>query len=190
MQIIKLYEMLDEEILAGKPLGRVALARLIENVEPVRTQEPIFLDFSGIALATSSFFREAILGFRDYCVGQEINLVPVLANPNRSSIDEFLVVLETKGDAVVVCELENDVPRNARVIGVLEEKQAITLEAVLQAKETDAVTLEKRFREKEGIRTTSWNNRLVSLAAKGLLLERKEGRTKIYRPVLELTYGY
>jgi hypothetical protein len=38
----------------------------------------------------------------------------------------------------------------------------------------------------EAVGATAWNNRLTSLAAKSLVVEILQGRTKKYRPVLEV----
>jgi hypothetical protein len=190
MKCIDVKEIAQTDIIAGKLKGKMVLAQLIQETDHQSSTEPLYLDFQSIELATSSFFREAILGFRDYCITQNLNLVPIVANANQQTLDEFLVVLENKGDAIVVCDLYNGQVSNPRIIGVLEEKQAITLEAVIQAKEIDAVSLEERFRAVERIGATSWNNRLASLAAKGILIERKKGRLKLYRPILEVKYGY
>jgi hypothetical protein len=37
--------------------------------------------------------------------------------------------------------------------------------------------------ESEGVKQTAWNNRLVALAAMGLVVELSEGRAKRYRPL-------
>jgi len=191
MKQLDMFELSENEpVLAGIFRGRQLLSRLIGESEPASSPEPLFLDFQKVELVTGSFFREAILGFRDFCLNQRTNLVPIVANVDRTTLEEFLLVLESKGDAIVVCDIVNGQVQNARVVGVLEEKQIITLEAVLQAKETDAVSLKEKFRDVDAIKTTSWNNRLVSLAAKGILVERKKGRLKLYRPILEVSYGY
>jgi hypothetical protein len=55
-------------------------------------------------------------------------------------------------------------------------------------RELGAVTapeLAARFPE-ENIGPTAWNNRLSGLAAKGLLVERKLGKTKSFSPLLEI----
>jgi len=177
-------------ILAGGPYGRIFLSRLIQTAEKNKNPEPLFLNFKGIDVATGSFLRASILGFRDYCRSAELNLVPVVANPNEEMIEEFSLILELKNDALVTCRLdENDHPYDARVIGELEDKQKVTLETVLIEREVNAVDLEKKYWDEEKIKATGWNNRLSSLVAKGILLEIKKGRQKFYRPILEVKYG-
>ena len=42
-----------------------------------------------------------------------------------------------------------------------------------------------KLRPDEGIGTTAWNNRLATLTAKGILMEFKSGKTKMFAPVME-----
>jgi hypothetical protein len=76
---------------------------------------------------------------------------------------------------------------------VLEDAQRRTLAAVLKAGATDASTLAglpRQDGDPDKIGPTGWNNRLASLAAKGILRETRRGRTKTYRLTVEgLTLG-
>lgn len=185
------------DVLSGEPKGRLFFARLVSSVEIATEPMPLFLNFENVDLVTSSFFRASILPFRDYAVGQ-LNLYPVLANVSDDTVDEIRVVVEPLRDAVILCKLS---PRRditeARLVGTLDDKQRLTLEAVLKEKEADAGLLKKRTDTARGQRTqqtekisiNGWNNRLATLVAKGLLIETKRGRGKLYRPVLEFSYG-
>jgi hypothetical protein len=48
-----------------------------------------------------------------------------------------------------------------------------------------APELALRFSD-QSIGPTAWNNRLSGLAAKGVLVERKVGKTKSFSPLLEI----
>jgi hypothetical protein len=177
----------EGKTLSGAILGKLFYAKLLPIIERQNHPQPLFLNFAGLDLVTSSFFREGILAFRDYCVNNRFNLYPIIANITQVSLDELDIALEVRGgDAIIVCRLESGEVIDARVVGPLEEKQQLTLEAVLQVKEADAATLLEKHKESEGIGITGWNNRLAALAAKGLLIEFKKGRGKLYRPVVEL----
>lgn len=177
-------------ILAGGPYGRIFLSRLIQNVDKNKNTEPLFLDFKNIDIATGSFLRAAILGFKDYCRNADLNLVPIAANVDDTMIEEFSLILEIKNDAMVICRLDkNSSPFDAKIIGTLEDKQKVTLDTVLKEREVNAVDLERDYWKEEKIKATGWNNRLSALVAKGILLEVKRGRQKFYRPILEVTYG-
>jgi hypothetical protein len=176
------------EVLSGLPRGQALLGKLIAAARPQEEPTPLFLDFKGVNVATSSFLRSGILGFRDHCIRMGLNLYPILANLNDEIIDDLKVVLEQRGDAFVVCSLsDNGRVSSVRVVGSLDEKQRLTLEAVIKEGETDAASLKEQHEETESIGTTGWNNRLTSLAEKGLVVEVKRGRGKLYRPVLEFT---
>jgi hypothetical protein len=176
------------EVLSGQPRGQLLFSKLINVVRPQDEPAPIFLDFKGVNVATSSFLRSGILAFRDHCVRMGLNLFPVLANINDDIVDDLKVMLEQRGDAFVVCDIGDDGRvLSVRIVGALDEKQRVTLEAVIQEGETDAATLKEKHEETEKIGTTGWNNRLSSLAEKGLVVEVRRGRGKLYRPVLEFT---
>src|ERR1700683_1982526 len=82
-------------VLAGAPRGRRVLAQLLECVdrEP-ETPEPVFLDFTDIDVATASFLREAVLGFKDSVRQRKQNLYPVVANLNDNLVDELKLLLD------------------------------------------------------------------------------------------------
>jgi len=173
-------------VLAGAIPGKAMLARLIAVVEPAFEPEPVLLNFDGVEAATGSFLREAVLGFRDYCTKTQPNLYPVVANANEVILDELAFVLKFNSDAFLVCSTDkHGNVKSSRVLGHLNEKQQLTFDAVIAVREADAAMLETKYRQTEKIQITGWNNRLSSLVAKGVLMELKKGRSKVYRPVLE-----
>jgi hypothetical protein len=173
-------------VLAGATQGKAMLAKLITAVNRAETPEPVLLNLARIDAATGSFLRESILGFRDYCTKTQPYLYPVVANANEVILDELEFLLNLNGDAFLTCELNKQGRvTSSRIVGRLNEKQQLTFDAVLEAREADAATLESKYRESEQIQTTGWNNRLSSLVARGVLMEIKKGRGKVYRPVLE-----
>ena len=174
-----------QDALAGSMEGAATLSRLIAKVASAVDTDVVLLDFRNVDVSTASFLREAVLGFRDYCRRSRPNLYPVVANAKRADIEELEVLLGS--DALVVCDLDAaGRPVNARVVGRLEEKQRDTLAAVLQARQVDASTLAGQAdRNSRKMSPTAWNNRLAALAAKGILIESRRGRGKVYRPVVE-----
>lgn len=187
MEVINIGQLAGVTVLSGAPRGQQFLGKLISSVSRSVHPQPLFLDFAGVDLMTSSFFRAGILPFRSYCV-EKLNLYPVIANVTEDTLDEIDLVLGPIRDAIILCRLDAKTRvTNARIFGILDEKQRITLEAVLREKEADAGILKHRFRKSEEIGITGWNNRLAALVAKGLLIETQKGRGKVYRPVLELS---
>ena len=176
------------EVLSGQPRGQLFFGKLVSAIKPQDEYTPLFLNFKGVKVATGSFLRAAILAFRDHCVRMRLNLYPVLANINDEITDELKLMLEKSGDAFIVCDLDDEERvSSVRVIGSLDETQRLTLEAVVREGETDAASLREKHQKTESIGTTGWNNRLTSLAEKGLVVEVKRGRGKLYRPVLEFS---
>lgn len=186
-QTLSFYELGSRrKVLAGAIPGKSMLAKLITAVEPTNEPKPVLLRFDRVDAATGSFLREAVLGFRDYCTKTQPNLYPVVANANDVIVDELEFLLKLNGDALLVCNLDrHGEVSSSRIIGHLNEKQQLTFNAVMAAREADAATLESKYRQTEQIQITGWNNRLSSLVAKGVLMEIKKGRSKVYRPVLE-----
>lgn len=189
--MIDMRQLMDgADILAGSTKGANALAKLISHVAKVTEIEVVLLDFRSVDVATSSFVRAAVLGFRDYCRASRPNLYPVVCNANETVREELEGLLQLRGDALVLSEANRKGSVTAAtIIGKLEEKQRVTLQAVLEAKRVDAVTL-SRAQSKDKLSPTAWNNRLTSLLAKGILKECQVGRVKVYEPVVEaLCYG-
>ena len=183
--ILSVYELSGKKSVLTGLQGKKLYLKFLENISPQSEPKPLFLDFSEV-IATGSFFREAVLQLRDYCIARRFNLYPVVANANEDTLDELSKLFIFSPDAMFVCNLDKKGKViSPRLVGTLEEKQKITFEAVLREKEADAPTLAKKHQEIEGIGTTGWNNRLASLANKGLIAETRKGRSKIYTPILE-----
>jgi len=171
--------------LAGTAMGRQMLAKLIAETKPVTAPTLAYLDFSGVDIATGSFLREAVLGFRDFSRNAIGTLYPVLANANAVIEDELSVYLKGRNDAIWACALSEDgAVLNPHILGELDAAQMSTLQLIAEHKPISAPELAK-LRPNEGIGTTAWNNRLATLAAKGILMELKQGKTKMFAPVME-----
>ncbi|MCR9193747.1 MAG: STAS-like domain-containing protein [Hyphomonas sp.] len=183
---IDLQDLCGSAVLAGALSGRTALNRLLTHTaqEPVGP-EPVFLDFSGIEVATASFLRESVLAFRDIIRGRRSAFYPVVANAGEVVRDELMELLRPRGDVLMTCTLTDDgAVRNAVPLGELDPKQGLTFDLVRQLGETDAGALMRGYGESEGLKhTTAWNNRLAALAARGLIIEQSHGRAKRYRPI-------
>lgn len=185
---IRLQTMLETDVLAGAVNGRATLHRLLAATETEpQAPEPVFLDFSGISVATASFLRESVLAFREIIRGRRSRYYPVMANMNESVREELLVLLTPRGDVVMSCRLcQEETVHDAAPVGELDPKQQLTFDLVHERGETDAGSLMREYGEREGLKhTTAWNNRLSSLASLGLVVELTRGRAKRYRPLFD-----
>ena len=177
----------DRESLAGAITGRQAFAKLLQLVErEPAAPEVLYLDFTGVQLASASFLREAILHFRDAVRRRGSKFYPVVANANDLVIEELEVLLANRRDVLMHCSVDrNGDAGSQRLLGDLDPKQRTTLEEVLQRQETDAGELMNAFGESEGVRQTAFNNRLTALAEMGLVIEVSHGRLKRYRALFQ-----
>jgi hypothetical protein len=182
---LKLRALAEIPVLSGAQSGRSMLGKLLEAVatEPVEP-EPLFLDFAGVYVATSSYLRESVIALRDIIRGRHSRLYPVIANANETVSEELLEVLKSRGSAIMACKLGAEgAVTEAAPLGELDPKQGITFRLVSEGGTTDAAQLMRQHGAAEGIRQTAWNNRLAALATLGLVVELSEGRAKRYRPL-------
>jgi hypothetical protein len=174
-----------QTVLSGAIPGRKLLSTLIAATRSSETPTPAFLDFDRVEVATASFLREAVIGFRDYARQTLPNIYPVVANLLPAVAEELEFFVRARGDALWSCELDaHDRVLGARLIGDLDPAQRSTFEAVIELGAITAPELAARFGS-QGIGPTAWNNRLSALATKGLLVERKQGKSKSFSPLLE-----
>lgn len=175
-----------QTVLSGAIPGRKLLSTLIAATRISDAPAPVFLDFDRIEVATASFLREAMIGFRDYARQSLPNVYPVAANLLPAVAEELDFFVRARGDVLWSCELDaHDHVISARLIGELDPAQRSTFEAVIELGAITAPELAVRFAS-QGIGPTAWNNRLSALASKGLLVERKQGKSKSFSPLLEI----
>jgi hypothetical protein len=175
----------NKGILTGAESGRRLFAKLVAATRASAEPEPAFLDFAGITVATSSFLRESVLAFRDYARSTLLTVYPVIANANEPVAEELAFYLRHRADAIWACDLDpKGAPMNARLLGELDEVQHATLDRVIRLGLTSAPALAAKGAGASDVGPTAWNNRLSNLASRGLLIERRGGKTKTFAPVL------
>jgi hypothetical protein len=173
-----------QTILSGVQSGRKLFAQLVARAAPPSQEEIAFLDCTGVIVATGSFLRESILAFRDYARSTLPHLYPVVANPAEAVIEELDFLLKHRKDALWICERDpQGQVDKARIIGELDAAHRATFELVAALRTASAPDLANRG--DNAIGPTAWNNRLAYLASRGLLIERRAGKSKTFTPVLE-----
>jgi hypothetical protein len=183
-QVLKMMD--GRSVLSGAMAGRKLLTALISATPPSDAPIAAFLDFKGVAVATTSFLRDAVIGFRDYVRLSLANIYPVAANLEPAVLEELEFFLRARNDVFWICDLDKTERVNhARLLGDLDPTQRATFDAVRELGAVTAPELATRF-PNQNIGPTAWNNRLSGLAAKGLLVERKLGKTKSFSPLLEI----
>jgi hypothetical protein len=185
-QVFSVYKLGGKDVLAGAQNGRSVLAKLISTTSPTGGPAVAFLDFQKVAVATSSFLRESVLGFRDYARTALPTLYPVVANASDVVSEELELFMKKTGDAIWCCDLDRTqrVSR-PRVLGVLDPAEKQTFELVSHLGGASAPELGAK-RSDLKLTANAWNNRLASLASKGLLVESRDGKAKFFTPVLRI----
>lgn len=182
-----LLDLMDgQTILSGALTGRRLLSALITATPSADAPTRAFLDFSGVEVATASFLRESVIGFRDYTRLSLPNIYPAVANLPSVVAEELNFFIRARGDVLWSCELDGrGKVIAARLIGDLDPAQRVTFDAVRELGMVSARELAARFSD-EHIGPTAWNNRLSALASKGLLVEERHGKSKSFSPLLEI----
>lgn len=177
-----------QPVLAGRLDGKRAFARTLEALPTIAAPTLVVLDFNGAEIATSSFLDEAVIRCRDHLRLGRSPAYLMVANLNTQIEEELHDLLVRASDAMVSCTISgNGHIGDKKMLGALEPKLSETLELVKQKGGASAVQLHDEADDAEKkIGPTAWNNRLSSLAAKGLVVEVVQpGRTKKYRPIME-----
>ncbi len=182
-----LLDLMDgQTVLSGVIAGRRLLSALIASTPSSHAPTTSFLDFNGVEVATASFLRESVIAFRDYARQSLPNTYPVVANLNTAVAEELDFFARSRGDVLWSCDLDlQGKVIAARLIGDLDPVQRATFDAVLESGVTSAPELSTRFADAE-IGSTAWNNRLSALSSKGLLVERRHGKSKSFSSLLEI----
>tara|TARA_R110002074_G_scaffold158732_1_gene315962 strand:- start:2473 stop:3033 length:561 start_codon:yes stop_codon:yes gene_type:complete len=179
-----------EPVLSGAINGKTAFATMVKTID-LEPSEPtaLYLDFLEVGVATASYLRESVFALKAYLRNVGSNFYPVAANANESVYDELLTIANARNDAIISCSLSvQGAVSDISLIGQLDPKQQMTFALVNELGKADAGSLMQQYGEEEQVTsTTAWNNRLAGLAARGLILEFTRGRSKYYRPVLEVS---
>jgi hypothetical protein len=186
--IVPMYRPETGPLLAGRLDGRRAFARALEGLPSASRALLVILDFRGIDFASSSFLSEAVVHFRDHLRLSRNPSYLVAANLADNPLEELDYLLTESDDALIVCALSTDGEiSEPKLIGSLDQKLKETFDLVLCKGETSAVELHSESNQADQIGPTAWNNRLNLLSGKSLLFEIPQGRTKKFRPLLEVS---
>lgn len=184
---IRLEKVASNTVLAGAAAGAAVQAKILAAIA-ARPPSICCLDFTNIECATASFVREAVFGTRDAIRRLDLSTQIIVANASSTVIEEIILVARTLNSCVVHA-IGSDPDKLSRpsVLGSLDAAQRDTLNLIVELGEATATELTSTDPE---VRPTAWNNRLTSLMGRGILIESRRNRHKVYRPILKgLTYG-
>ena len=145
-----------QTVLAGAIPGRRVLSGLIAATPSSAAPTPVFLDFTAIQIATASFLREAVIGFRDYARQSLRNVYPAVANLAPAVAEELDFFVRARGDAMWSCELDSgDTVISAQLIREPHLRPALDLRS------GDRIRGHHRTRARGPLRRpTNWADRL------------------------------
>jgi hypothetical protein len=172
---ISLRDLAGREALAGRLPGEALRIELLKNLRNVPPGGIAALDFSGIAVMTSSFFLGAFKWLWS-AEGVDRDLFPVLVNVEAEVADDVGLASCAGGLKPLLGSLEEGAIVAAEPIN-LEDEELRTYRQVDELGEAAAVDL---YRLDPKIQPTGWSNRLALLYEARLLRRRKEGRQLVY----------
>lgn len=182
---VDVYKAGQADILAGAGVGRRTCAALLAEVGIAREPTICLLDFKGVAFASASFLREAVLRLRDAARAQDSPLYVVVANSTPEVREELDDLLRRSADAMLACRTgDQGELTDPELLGELEPKQRQAFDLLRKAGEADAAKLQMLDQSGDSVGHTAWNNRLAALTAKGVVIEFQHGRAKRFRLVL------
>ena len=189
--IVDIHALYGGKTLAGTGAGKSFFAKLLEATGELNQGTIVGFDLRKTDLVTASFFRVSFKAFRDHA-RSSTGVYPVHICTNGPTLEEVKAYADDVRDAFIFGDLDDKHElRTPFIVGPLEEKQARTLMYLEDMGEADAATMYTRHPEVPPLTSSAaWSNRLASLANKGLVVERSEGRSKIYRPIAKgIRYG-
>jgi len=176
MTRIAVREVTGREILAGKSDGLRDFPKLLDAVEQTPPGDTVVLDWGGIEIATASYFGTTLVALIRMAMALELDRYFIVANLNKTCLDELKLVLEFQGLVVLAGEWDRGQVRKVQVLGLLEAPYASTLEAVQKLVSTSATELYSAQRGKSAIGKTGWINRLSNLHRLRLIRKERVGR--------------
>jgi hypothetical protein len=189
--IVDIHALYGGKTLAGTGAGKSFFAKLLEATGDLNQGTIVGFDLRKTDLVTASFFRVSFKAFRDHA-RSTTGVYPVHICTSGPTLEEVKAYADDVRDAFIFGDLDDRSELRAPfIIGPMEEKQARTLMYLEDLGEADAATMYTRYPEVPPLTSSAaWSNRLASLANKGLVVERSEGRSKIYRPIAKgIRYG-
>src|SRR4051812_881510 len=94
-----------DSILSTAQLGKKVFAALVGATSTPTSPTLLFLDFSGVEIATASFLREAVVTFRNHIREHVPHLYPVQANLTAEVKEELADFLRDRVDAMAICNV-------------------------------------------------------------------------------------
>jgi len=171
--------------LIGKIGGTRDFPKFMEAVSATAEGSTVIFDWSGIEIATASYFGSTVLPLLRMSTTGGMDRYFLHVSLNQNSLDELKLVVEYQNLVVLVGDAgRGDSIRNVRVVGKLEPVYSETLAAIRASQTASATTLHKGQRSQSTkIGKTGWANRLSYLFRLRLVKKQRVGRELVFQPV-------
>lgn len=187
MDRLSVREITGLEMLAGKSGAVRDFPKFLAAVEASPEGSTVLLDWSGVEVATASYFSGTYLRLLRMTMTGDLDRYLVLAGYNETCADELKLALELAGLVALKADCrKSGTIENVQPFGKLETAYLETFAAVQGTKGTSASELHRQnARRHSRIGKTAWINRLTYLHRLRLVRRQKTGRQFIFRPVEE-----
>lgn len=182
---IKVPQITGIDTLIGKIGGARDFPKFMEAVSATPEGTTVVFDWSGIEIATASYFGSTVLPLLRMSQTGDMDRYFLHVALNQNCFDELKLVVEYQNLVVLVGDTSRgDSIRNVRVVGKLESVYSETLAAIGATQKASASTLHKDQPTKGAkIGKTGWANRLSYLFRLRLVKKQRVGRELLFEPI-------
>ena len=181
MTRIRIRDVVAHDILAGKSNGLRDYPQLMSAVEETTDEETVVLDWSGVEIATASYFGATFVPLLRMAMAGQLDRYFVVTGLNKTCLDELKLVLELQGLVTLAGEWKEGGVCNAEILGLLDPAYVETFEAVQRVEAASATELFKKHASRNRIGKTGWINRLSNLHRLRLLRKQRVGREYVFQ---------
>jgi hypothetical protein len=183
MRRINVARVVKSRFLAGSELGRSHLPLFVAAALAGSRGESLIWDWSGVELATASYYASAFVPLLRMAVSGEVEMYPIVTGLNPASLEELRLVLDGEGLPLFVGKLRRgNRVGSVELVGRLEAPYENTLSEVRRRKKVSANDLYGSAGRRSTIGKTAWINRLVALNRLRLVRRKRVGRGFVYEP--------
>jgi len=193
MEQISVKEITGLETLAGKSGAARDFPKFMAAVEASPDASTVLLDWSGIEVATASYFGGTYVRLLRMTMTGDLDRYLILTGLNETCLDELKLALELPGLVALLADCgKNATIKGIQTFGKLERAYIEAFVEVHRSKGISASELhQKHVRGHNGIGKTAWINRLSNLHRLRLVRKQKTGRQFVFTPVNEESqHGY
>ena len=186
---VDVRQLTGSDTLVGKTDGQRDAPKFVNLVFGDDREESLLWDWSGIEVATASYFATTLIPLMRMITSGELAKYFLLAGLNRNCLDELTLVLNAEELVAMIVQMKGNKVASVDLVGKLDPVYVSTFREVVRHGAVSAAELFKnsQHRGKSQIGKTAWVNRLTGLNRLRLLRKEKVGREFVFHaPFLEV----